>query len=152
MKLYEFEGHKILARSGISSPFYVVCENLEEVKQARKRLKFPIVAKVQVLAGKRGKGGGIKICVNEKQLTDFCKKMFGADFPRASESGGGEKVRFISLAQKVEIEKEFYASITYDTVIRLPFLLFSEEGGVDIEEVRLKNPDTIRRLAIDPPL
>ena len=164
MKLYEFEGHKILARSGISSPFYVVCENLEEVKQARKRLKFPIVAKVQVLAGKRGKGGGIKICVNEKQLTDFCKKMFGADFPPSPEASSGaraledkaeghvgeEKVRFISLAQKVEIEKEFYASITYDTVLRLPFLLFSEEGGVDIEEVRLKNPDKIRRIDIDP--
>lgn len=143
MKLYEFEGHRILTRSGISAPFFVVCENLDEVKQARKRLKFPVVAKVQVLSGKRGRGGGIKVCTTEKQLVGFCKKMFGADF-------AGEKVKFISLAQKVEIKKEFYASITYDTVLRIPFLLFCEEGGVDIEEVRAKNPDKIRHIDIDP--
>jgi len=143
VKLYEFEGHKILAKGGIGAPFFVVCENLEEVNQGRKRFKFPIVAKVQVLSGKRGKGGGIKICVSEKQLTDFCKKMFGEDF-------AGEKVRFISLAQKVDIEKELYASITYDTVLRLPFLLFSAQGGVGIEEVGTNNSEMIARVDIDP--
>lgn len=143
MKLYEFEGHNLFLKVGIASPFFVACSSLEEIEEARKRLKFPIVAKVQVLSGKRGKGGGIKIVTGEKQLADFCKKMFGADF-------GGEEVRFITLAEKVGIESEFYASITYDTVLKIPFLLFSTSGGMDIEEVKAKDPEKIVRVDINP--
>ncbi len=151
MKLYEFEGHSLLSKVGIVSPFFVACSNLDEVQEARKRLRFPIVVKVQVLSGKRGKGGGIKICTNEKQLVDFCKKMFDADFGPSTDSGQvGEEVRFIALAEKVEIESEFYASITYDTVLKIPFLLFSKSGGMDIEEVRAKNPEEIIRMDINP--
>lgn len=143
MKLYEFEGHNILARVGIDSPFFVVCEDMDEVEQARKRLSFPIVAKVQVLSGKRGKGGGVKIVASDQELVDYCKKMFGSTF-------AGEDVRFISLAKKVNIEKELYATITYDTVLKIPFLLYSEEGGIDIEEVKNKSPKKIKRIDIDP--
>ena len=143
MKLYEFEGHKILARAGIDSPFFVAVSDLDEVKQARKRLKFPIVAKVQVLSGKRGKSGGIKILKNKNQFFFFCKESFGKSF-------NGEDVRFIVLAEKVEIEKEYYVSITYDTSEKIPFLLFCEKGGVDIEEIKQKDPEAIVRIDIDP--
>lgn len=143
MKLYEFEGHKILKKAGIESPFFVTCSNLDEVEQARKRLKFPIVAKIQVLSGKRGKGGGIKICQNERQLASFCKMKFGSEF-------NGEEVRFINLVEKIKIIEEYYASITYDTVSKLPFLLFSSKGGVDIEEVKRDDPEAILKLDIDP--
>ncbi len=143
MKLYEFEGHKILTKAGVMSPFFVTCSNLEEVREARKRLKFPIVAKVQVLSGKRRKEGGVEIFKTEKKLFDFCRDKFGSDF-------GGEEVRFINLVEKVEIEEEYYASITYDTVSKLPFLLFSKEGGVDIEEVKFKDPEAILKIDINP--
>jgi len=143
MKLYEFEGHSILKKGAIESPFFITCSDFFEIAQARKRLKFPIVAKVQVLSGKRAKGGGIKICTNEGQLTSFAKDYFGKSFQ-------GEKVRFITLAEKIEIEKEFYISITYDTGKKIPFLLFCEEGGVDIEEVKAKTPQKILRADINP--
>ncbi len=154
MKLYEFEGHRLLSRVGIESPFFVVCQNLEEVEEAKKRLKFPIVAKVQVLSGKRGKRGGVKVCTNSKQLLDFCKEKFGLDFPPSQNAsdghGDGEQVKFIELSQKEEINEELYASITYDTVLKIPFLLFSLKGGMDIEEVKVKNPEDIVRVDIDP--
>jgi len=143
VKLYEFEGHRIFAKAGILSPFFIVCSNLSEVEQARKRLKFPIVAKVQVLAGKRGKNGGVKICANEKQLLEYCRQFFDQDFL-------GEKVRFIELCEKVDIVEENYISITYDTVLKIPFLLFSPKGGIDIEEVKKNEPDSIARADIDP--
>lgn len=143
MKLYEFEGHKILTRVGITSPFFVVVSDLDELKQARKRLKFPIVVKVQVLSGKRGKSGGIKIVTIQKALIKFCKEMLGKEF-------NGEEVRFILLAEKVAIEKEYYTSITYDTALRMPFLLFSQRGGMDIEEVKRIDPDAIVRIDFDP--
>ena len=143
MKLYEFEGHSILKKGGMESPFFITCVNLDEITQARKRLKFPVVAKVQVLAGKRGKAGGIKVCTTEVQLNSFAKENFGKDFQ-------GEEVRFITLAEKIEIDAEYYISITYDTAKKIPFLLFSEQGGVDIEEVKAKDPQAILRVDIDP--
>jgi len=143
MKLYEFEGHKILSKVGIKSPFFITCESIDEVEQARRRLKLPIVCKVQVLSGKRGIRGGVKVCKSDKQLIDFCKGMFQAGF-------SGEQVRFINLVEKAEIETEYYASITYDTVLRIPFLLFSLEGGVDIEEAKQQSDDKIQRVDIDP--
>ncbi len=143
MKLYEFEGHKILTKVGIENPFFVVCEDMDEVEAAKKRLKFPIVAKVQVLSGRRGKRGGVKVIANGKQLGEFCNEFLGKDFD-------GEKIKYIALAEKVEIETELYVSITYDTVLKIPFLLFCQEGGVDIEDVKQKSPEKILRVNIDP--
>ena len=142
MKLYEFEGHRILSKVGIVSPFFAVASDLDEVKQARKRLKFQIVAKVQVLSGRRARSGGIKIVTTEKALKDFCKGMFGKEF-------AGEEVRFVQLSQKVEIAEEHYISITYDTVKGSPFLLYSPVGGVEIEELARHNPEAVVRVDFD---
>ncbi|OGD94105.1 hypothetical protein A2697_03815 [Candidatus Curtissbacteria bacterium RIFCSPHIGHO2_01_FULL_41_44] len=143
MKLYEFEGLRILSKVGIETPFFVMTSDLDAVKQARKRLKFPIVAKVQVLSGNRGRRGGVKVCTTEKQLTAFAREHLGKEF-------NGEQVRFIALAEKVDIESEYYISITYDTALKIPFLLFSQKGGVDIEEVKKANPEAIIRIDFDP--
>src|SRR3990167_696997 len=143
MKLYEFEGHKILSKAGIESPFFVTCASIEEVREARKRLKFPIVAKLQVLSGKRGKAGGIEIFKTKKKLVEFCRQKFGSEFQ-------GEEVKFINLVQWVKIEEEYYVSITYDTQAKQPFLLFSHRGGIDIEEVKAQDPEAIVRYEIDP--
>ena len=143
MKLYEFEGHAILKKGGIESPFFITCSDFSEIAQARRRLKFPVVAKVQVLSGKRGKAGAIKVCTTEAQLNSFTRQFLGKDFQ-------GEEVRFITLAEKIEIEKEYYISITYDTGKKIPFLLFCEEGGVDIEEVKAKDPQKILRVDVNP--
>lgn len=142
MKLYEFEGHKILAKVGITSPFFVVAADLDEVKQARKRLKFPVVVKVQVLSGRRGKSGGVKIATTEASLKKFCRQMFGGEF-------AGEVVRFIQFSQKIEVAEEHYISITYDTVRRSPFLLYSPVGGVEIEELAGKSPEAVVRIDFD---
>jgi len=143
VKLYEFEGHRILSKAGIESPFFVTCANLEDVREVRKRLKFPLLAKLQVLSGKRGKAGGIEIFKTEKKLVEFCRQKFGSEFQ-------GEEVKFINLVQWVKIEEEYYVSITYDTQAKLPFLLFSHRGGVDIEEVKAQNSAAIVKYEINP--
>jgi len=143
VKLFEFEGHRVLSKGGIESPFSIVCTSLEEIDQALKRIKFPILAKVQVLSGGRGKSGGVQSFGQVRTLKKFATEAFGSQFH-------GEKVKYIVLAQKVKVEREYYFSITYDTKTKLPFLLFSEEGGVDIEEVKVTKPDAIEKIDIDP--
>lgn len=157
MKLFEFEGHSLLKRAGIASPFFVVCKNITEVKKARDKFKFPLMAKVQVLSGRRGKSGGVVEIKREAQLLDFAKEHFGKEFPSAHwvnsgqvVSGGasvGKKVRFITLVQKVDFKAQYYISITYDTVKRVPSVIFSEHGGVEVEEQADEN---IIRTDIDP--
>lgn len=142
MKLYEFEGHKILSKAGIQSPFFVLVKSVEEIREARLKLKFPIVAKVQILSGKRGKNGGIVIFSREAQLLSWAKEKLGSDFL-------GEKVKYLMLASKVDIDKEYYTSITYDTVSRMPIFIFSEAGGMDVEEMVHKGEDVVR-VNIDP--
>src|SRR3989344_5726765 len=142
VKLYEFEGHRIFSKVGIESPFFVVVSSVDDLDQARRKLKFPIVCKVQVLSGRRGRGGGVKVVTNEKQLKDFAVEFLGRDF-------GGEEVRFIVLSVKVDIRAENYISITYDTVLKSPFMLFSTKGGVDIEEVKKSDPESIVRYDFD---
>lgn len=121
----------------------MVVSSVSDLEQAKKRIGFPLVAKVQVLAGKRGKNGGVKVCKSEAELDDFCKKFLGKEFL-------GEKIRFIQLSQMVDIVEENYISITYDTVSKIPFLMFSEYGGMDVEEVRAKGKEAIVRVDIDP--
>lgn len=141
VKLYEFEGLGLLKEAGIESPFFVVCKNLAEVKAARSKFKFPVVAKVQVLSGGRGKRGGVKEISRESGLIDFANENFGKEFL-------GERVRFIVLAQKVEFEAEYYISCNYDTSTRRPYILFNDSGGVDIEAKDLN--ESFLRVDIDP--
>lgn len=148
MKLYEFEGHKVLASAGINSPVFIVCQTLAQVKAARTKLKFPVVAKVQVLSGGRGRAGGVRVCSREAQLLEFAKEFLGKSFP--SKSLGGERVKYILLAQKVSFEAEYYISIAYDTAARKPFVLFSQKGGMEIEEVAREDPESILKIYIDP--
>lgn len=142
MKLYEFEGHGLLAKAGIDSPFFIVCKNLAEIKAARNKFKFPLVAKVQVLSGKRGKSGGVAVIKRQAQLEEFANTYFGKEF-------NSEEVRFIILAQKADFEHEYYISINYDTVSRLPYVMFCEKGGIEIEESIATGVD-ILRADIDP--
>jgi len=141
----------VFASAGINNPVFIVCQTQAQVKAARTKLKFPVVAKVQVLSGGRGKAGGVRICSREAQLLEFAKEFLGKDFPSTgSGPSAGEKVKYILLAQKVSFEAEYYISITYDTVIRRPFVMFSQKGGMEIEEVAREDPESILKIYIDP--
>lgn len=127
MKLYEFEGHELFKKAGLACPSFIVLKSTDDIKKLKGQLKYPVVAKVQVLSGRRGKAGGVKVCRTEAELAKFVGEYLSTEFV-------GEKVQFIGVFEKIDIDRELYASITYDTVARQPFLLFNEKGGVEIEE------------------
>lgn len=133
MNLYEFEGRKLFEKHGIIIPVGEVVRRGDSVAEAYARLGLEeVVVKAQVLSGKRGKNNGIKFCHNLEEVEKAVDEIF-------SMSIRGQYVSAILLTEKINIESENYLSITYDTNKKQPVLIFSTEGGMDIEDVDDEN-------------
>ena len=130
MNLYEFEGKKLFQKHGIATPKGVVVRRGESVQDALNVLGVQnVVVKAQVLSGKRGKNNGIRFCSTAEEAESAVKDLFNTEIR-------GQYVASVLIEEKLEIAEEHYLSITYDTNAKQPMLVYSSEGGVDIEEVR----------------
>ncbi len=136
MKLFEYESKQLVAKYGIEVPQGKVFEKLEDIDR-------PGVVKAQVLAGKRGKAGAIKITASVVEAKTAALQMFNQKILN-------ETVRSVYIEDKVDIQKEFFLSIVYDTRQRLPALVVSVEGGIEIEELAKTKPEKIVKCAINP--
>jgi succinyl-CoA synthetase beta subunit/citryl-CoA synthetase large subunit len=140
MRLYEFEGKKLFKEWGLPVPEGELVEREEELLKGGKKIGFPLVAKVQVLKGGRGKAGGVKLINDENELLEFGKKFFREGFL-------GKPIKGILLEKKLDVEKEFYLGITIDELAKRNCLLFTE-GGMDVEEIARSGG--VLKLHIDP--
>jgi len=129
MNLYEFEGRELLEKHGIIIPVGEVVRRGDNIADAYRKLGLEeVVVKAQVLSGKRGKNNGIKFCSNLEEVEKAVDEIFNMSIC-------GQYVASILLTEKINIESENYLSITYDTNKKQPVLVFSSEGGMDIEDV-----------------
>jgi citryl-CoA synthetase large subunit len=135
MKLKEFEGKQLLESSNILVSKGILVTNTFEPFEGEK------VLKVQTLAGGRGKAGGIKV-VNFEEAQELTTKFLNKEFLN-------ETITEILLDEKIEISHEYYLGIMFDTSKRKPILIFSEEGGVNIEDVRKNFPEKVIIKEID---
>lgn len=124
MKLYEYQGKELFNKYKISTPR----GRLVTTEKDLTNLSFPLMLKAQVPIGGRGKAGGIKITENITEATEKLSKIIGMDIR-------GYTVEKVLAEEKVDIEKEFYLSISLDRTRQTPLLMISAEGGVDIESV-----------------
>lgn len=123
MILYEYEGKKLLTSAGIKVPNSQLLTSPDEDIM----IPLPVVLKAQVLSGKRADVGGIiRIRNNALRMKDELQNLFGKTINK-------EKVEQILVEEMVEIDREFYVSISYDTDTRGPILSISEQGGTGIE-------------------
>ncbi len=145
MRLYEFEGKQLLAKAGVPIPkgYYITYSEMGAVgADPELELIFEelggleVVVKAQVLAGKRGKAGGIRFADSPEALQQVVEGMVGSELL-------GETVTGVLIEEKAAIEREYYISITYDTVARQPVLAISQEGGVDVETFAKEHPDRL---------
>jgi succinyl-CoA synthetase beta subunit len=141
-----FEEHAakslVLAPAGIPVPRGQVCRTAKEAAQAVCAIG-PAVIKAQVAAGKRGKAGGIKPADTPEEAERVAAAILGMSI-------GEYKVERLLVEEQANIAHEFYAAVLTDTDARKPLVLFSTQGGMDIEEVAAANPDAIRRQHVDP--
>jgi len=124
MKLFEYRGKELFSKYGIAVPKGKLVKNEKDFSD----LSFPFVLKAQVPIGGRGKAGGIKSAENLKDAKGKLGQILGMNIR-------GYTVRKVLVEEKVEIKKELYLSVTLDRSRRMPLVMASGEGGMDIESV-----------------
>ena len=138
MRFYEHESRRIVERAGIPVAEHGFATTAAEARSAAERIGGPTVVKSQVLTGGRMKAGGVKF----------------ADSPDEAEAAAGEILELeinghmpvgVLIDPRAEIAQEYYAATVWDGRAKRPLMLFSDLGGIDIEEVAEQHPDHVGR-------
>ncbi len=143
MDLLEYQGKQLFARHGLKVSPGKVVTSVEEAVAAAADVGYPVVVKAQVLIGGRGKAGGVKLAADEAEVREHAGDILGMDIR-------GHVVHKLWVEHASDIAAEYYASVLLDRSAKKPLLMFSVEGGVDIEEVAEKTPEKLIRRHVDP--
>jgi len=143
LDLYEYQGKELLRQFDTETLEGKVAASPEEARAAAEQLGGPVAIKAQVLTGGRGKAGGIKVVEEPEDAEEAARQILGMEI-------GDHTVRQVLVEAGADIASEMYLSILVDRAEKKPLILFSTEGGVDIEEVAETNPDSIVRIYVDP--
>ncbi|MBP0903922.1 ADP-forming succinate--CoA ligase subunit beta [Mariniflexile gromovii] len=160
MNLHEYQGKEILSSFGVRIQRGIVAQNAQEAVTAAKQLTAETgtswyVIKAQVHAGGRGKGGGVKLAKNIKEVEEIAGKIIGMNLVTPQTSAAGKKVHQVLVAEDVyypgESEtSEFYVSVLLNRATGRNMIMYSTEGGMDIETVAEETPHLIFTEEIDP--
>jgi|TARA_B100001093_G_scaffold367358_1_gene352233 succinyl-CoA synthetase beta subunit len=150
MNIHEHQAKELLKEFGAPVSRGVVIFSLNEIDEKIKQLNSKeFVIKAQIHAGGRGKGGGVKLVKNIKELKDQVKEMFGMNLITHQTGPEGKKVKRIYIEEASDIKKEFYLSCLVDRSSSTIVFISSTEGGMDIEKVASETPEKITTNKID---
>ncbi len=138
MRFYEFESKAILAKQGVRLPKGGTAKSAEEARKLAAEIGGPTVLKSQVLSGGRMKAGGVKFADTPDEAAehaDFILKLPIKD----------QMPVCVSVEAKAAVAKEYYLGVTFDGVAKLPVIIFSDMGGIDIEQVAEEHPDHVAK-------
>ncbi|MCK0123447.1 ADP-forming succinate--CoA ligase subunit beta [Gelidibacter sp. F2691] len=160
MNLHEYQGKDILSSFGVRIQRGYVAKNANEAVAAAKQLTAETgtgwhVIKAQVHAGGRGKGGGVKLAKNLKEVEEIAGQIIGMQLVTPQTSAEGKKVHQVLVAEDVYYPgasetKEFYVSVLLNRGTGRNMIMYSTEGGMDIETVAEETPHLIFTEEIDP--
>lgn len=160
MNIHEYQGKEILKSYGVAIQEGILAHTAEEAVEAAKKLKeqtnTPVwIVKAQVHAGGRGKGGGVKVATSLDAVKEKAEAMIGMTLVTPQTGPEGKLVRKVLIAQDVYYEGptkplEFYVSVLLDRASGQNVIMYSTEGGMDIEEVAHNTPEKIFKEWIDP--
>jgi succinyl-CoA synthetase beta subunit/citryl-CoA synthetase large subunit len=137
MRFYEFESKRLFGKFGIPlAKGSKVAQTPEEAKAIAVEIAGPAVLKSQVLSGGRMKAGGVLFADKPEEAVGAAKKILALTI-------NGHKPRGVLVEARAPVAQEYYVGVTWDGVARLPVMIFSDMGGIDIEEVAEKHPQHI---------
>jgi succinyl-CoA synthetase beta subunit len=138
VRLFEFESRRVLELAGIPVAGGGLAKSPEEAASIAASISGPVVLKSQVLMGGRMKAGGVKFADTPKEAAEHAEAILALEI-------GGHMPRGVLVGAKAPIAQEYYAGVIYDGVRKLPTFVFSDMGGIDIEDVAEQHPDHIGR-------
>ncbi len=142
MDLLEYQGKQLFARHGLRVSDGEAVTTVEDAVAAANKVGYPVVVKAQVLIGGRGKAGGVKLADDEAQAQEHAENILGMDIK-------GHTVRTLWIEHASDIATEYYASVLLDRSEKQPLVIFSVEGGVEIEQVAEESPEKLIRRHVD---
>jgi succinyl-CoA synthetase beta subunit len=142
MDLLEYQGKQLFARHGLRVSDGKAVTTVEDAVAAANEVGYPVVVKAQVLIGGRGKAGGVKLAADQAEALEHATNILGMDIH-------GHTVRTLWIEHASDIATEYYASVLLDRSAKAPLIMFSVEGGVDIEEVAENTPEKLIRHNVD---
>src|SRR5437870_5125814 len=143
MDLLEYQGKQLFRKHGVPVPEGRPATSVEEAVEAAEEIGYPVVVKAQVLIGGRGKAGGVKLAADEAEVREHAGAILGMDIR-------GHVVRTLWVERASEIASEYYAAVLLDRSAKLPLVMFSSEGGVEVEQVAESHPERLVREHVDP--
>ena len=142
MNFEEHAAKPMLQTAGISVPRSRLARSAGEARAAVVNLGGPVVVKAQVPTGKRGKAGGIRTADTAEEAAAAAAAILGMDI-------AGHRVESVLVEERAAIAAEYYAAVLNDAASKGPLVMFSSEGGMDVEEVAASMPDRLRRVPVD---
>ena len=151
MNIHEYQAKQILKQYGVTVPISKLVYTTEEAVEAARNMPSNLwVVKAQVHAGGRGKAGGVKLVKDIESVKKEAEKMLGMTIVTKQTGKEGKLVRKICIEKGTDVKKEYYLSIVLDRENCGLTIIFSTEGGMDIEEVAQKMPEKIKKVVINP--
>ncbi|HPQ88587.1 MAG TPA: ADP-forming succinate--CoA ligase subunit beta [Candidatus Mcinerneyibacteriales bacterium] len=150
MKLLEYQAKHLLKEYHVPIPEGFVVKGLTELNRVVQQLGGRCVVKAQILAGGRGKAGGVRLAGTLREAAAAAEDLLGKPLETYQTAGQGEMVNALLIEEQLSFLKELYFSVTYDRETQTPVMMLSAEGGVEIEEIAVKKPDSIRKVHVNP--
>ncbi len=139
MRFFEYEAREIVKRAGIPVTDYGFTTEALEARQIAERIGGPTVIKSQVLSGGRMKAGGVQFADTPDEAEQHAHDVLALEI-------NGHMPRGILVDPKASVKQEYYAGVVWDGIRKQPVMLFSDLGGIDIEQVAEEHPDHVGRV------
>jgi succinyl-CoA synthetase beta subunit len=151
MKLHEYQAKEIFRKFGIPVPKGRVATSVDEAVKAGQEIPGPPwVVKAQVHAGGRGKGGGVRVVKSLDELKQATSDILSRPLVTKQTGPEGKKVHQVLIEEGVAIDREFYLAVVIDRSEARPVVIFSQAGGMEIEEVAARSPELVLKEVVDP--
>ena len=142
MNFEEHAAKPLLQAAGIAIPRGRVARSVDEAEAAAAALGVPAMVKAQVPAGKRGKAGGIRRAGDPEAARDAASAILGMEI-------AGHRVASVLVEEQMQVAAEYFAAVLSDAASKGPLVMFSPEGGMDVEEIAASMPDRLGQAPVD---
>jgi succinyl-CoA synthetase beta subunit/citryl-CoA synthetase large subunit len=138
MRFFEYESRAIVAKAGIPVTKHGFAKTPDEARRIADEIAGPVVIKSQVLTGGRMKAGGVQFADTPDEAAQHAEKVLKLEI-------NGHMPRGVLVDSRAAVKHEYYAGVVWDGIRKRPVMLFSDMGGIDIEEVAETHPDHVAR-------